>query len=196
MRYQERVMNHSGNEVKAMREELEKVKERALEVLARYEKTKAAVREDVKKEYARTIQHFENERTRREGVIKEKIDQIDKLQNKVESLNNTILGLESKNKLWEHECARIYDAYQRTVRNYSNPGLIEVQLQVISEFTDSLIRFVGGYRWGKATIEMANAYRDSILKKMDELVHEIGKAQEKNISLDSARKNVSDLQGK
>lgn len=196
MRYQERVVNHSGNEVKAMREELEKVKERALEVLARYEKTKAAVREDVKKEYARTIQHFENERTRREGVIKEKIDQIDTLQNKVESLNNTILGLESKNKLWEHECARIYDAYQRTVRNYSNPGLIEVQLQVISEYTDSLIRFVGGHRWGKATIEMANAYRDSIMKKMDELVHEIGKTQEKNISLDSARKNVSDLQGK
>ncbi len=196
MKYQKRVKDHSGNEVKAMKEELEKVKERAFEVLARYEKTKAAVREGVKKEYARTIRHFENERTQREGIIKEKIDQIDKLQDKVKSLSNTILGLESKNKLWEHECARIYDAYQRTIRNYSNPGLIEVQLQVISEYIDSLIRFVGGHRWEEKTIEMANAYRDSILKKMDKLVHEIWHAQEKDISLDSARKNVSGLPGK
>lgn len=174
-----------------MNEELEKIKERALEVLARYEKTKSAIREDIKKEYARTIRHFENERTRREVIIKEKIDRIDELQARIESLNNEIYGLKSKNKLWEHECARIFDAYHRTVRYYSNPGLIEVQLQVISEYIDALARFVAGHRWDRETIEMVSAYRDSISNKIHDLVSEIAKAREEDICLDSAKQNVT-----
>ncbi len=196
MRYQGNDKDPSGQKIKAMKEELEKVKERALEVLANYEKTKGAIREDVKKEYARTTRHLENERARRESIIKDKIVQIDKLQNKIESLNNEILGLESKSKLWEHECARVCDVYHSMVRHYSNPGLVEVQLQVISEYTDALVRFVGGHKWGKDAADMARTYRDSIFKKLQDLVREIENDQEEDISLNSARRNVAGTSGK
>ncbi len=55
---------------------------------------------------------------------------------------------------------------------YSNPGLIEVQMQVISEYANALIRFVASHKWGN-TVDMAKKYRDLICKKMDRLVHEV-----------------------
>lgn len=196
MRYQDHPEGRCDQDIKAMKEELEKIRERALEVFAHYEKTKAAIREEVRKEYTRTIRHLENERTHREGIIKENIARIDKLQNKIESMRNEILGLETKSKLWEHECARICDIYHRTIGHYSNPGLIEVQLQVISEYTDALIRFVKVHMWGKDTLDMAHVYRESITKKMRELVLEIEKCIKEDISPDSAGKNVSALSEK
>lgn len=196
MRYQDHPEGRCDQDIRAMKEELEKIRERALEVFAHYEKTKAAIREEVRKEYTRTIRHLENERTYREGIIKENITRIDKLQNKIESMGNEILGLETKSKLWEHECARICDIYHRTIGHYSNPGLIEVQLQVISEYTDALIRFVKVHMWGKDTLDMVHVYRESITKKMRELVLEIEKCIKEDISADSAGKNVSALSEK
>ena len=85
----------------------EKIKERALKALAYYEKTKSAIRKEVRKEVARELQGFEEERNRREQVIREKMIAIDNLEEKILSLNTAIYGLESKSKLWVHECARI-----------------------------------------------------------------------------------------
>jgi len=175
--------------------ELESIKEKALQVLANYEKTKAAIRKEVRKEYASTIRHLENERAGREGVVKDKMIEIDRLETRIQSLNNEVFGLQSRSKLWEHECARISDVYHRTVLYYSNPGLIEVQLQVISEYTDALIRFVGAHKWGKDTVDMAWKYCNSIHEKLHTLVREIEMHPEEDTSLASARKNVDAVPG-
>ncbi len=175
--------------------ELESIKAKALEVLANYEKTKAAIRKEVRKEYASTIRHLENERAGREGVVKDKMIEIDRLEARVQSLNNEVFGLLSRSKLWEHECARISDVYHRTVLHYSNPGLIEVQLQVISEYTDALIRFVGTHKWNRDTVDMARKYCSSIQEKLYTLVREIETHPEEEISLASARKNVDTVPG-
>ena len=173
-----------------LKEEMESIRERAKELLANYEKTKTAIRKEVAKEYARTIRDLQNERAVRENVVKNKMIEIGELKDRIGSLNNRIFGLESKSKLWEHECARISDAYHRMVRSYSNPGLVEVQMQVILEYTDALIRFARGHRWGKDTVDMAIRYRDSIQDKLRELISEIDNNREEDLSLDSARKHV------
>ncbi len=170
--------------------ELQNIRERALETLANYTKTKAVIRKEVRKEYATEIRHLENERTQRERVIKEKMTEIDRLQERMESLNNEVFGLRSKSKLWEHECARISDTYHRTVLYYSNPGLVEVQLQVISEYVDALARFVSVHKWDRDTVNMAERYRESIHAKLCEVVRGINRNPKEDTSLVSARKNI------
>lgn len=171
--------------------ELESIRERALEVLANYRRTKAVIRKEVRKEYATEIRHLENERSRREMVIKEKMAEIDRLRDTIGSLNNEVFGLRSKSKLWEHECARISDTYHRTVLYYSNPGLVEVQLQVISEYIDALARFVAVHKWDRDTLNMAERYRDSIHAKLDKVIHGIDMNPKEDTSLVSARNNIN-----
>ncbi len=170
--------------------EMESLRERALEVIACYERTKSTIRKEVRKEFGREIEQFEEERAGREKIIKEKMIEIDTLQAKIESLNNSMYGLQSKSKLWEHECARISEAYHRTVMHYSNPGLVEVQLQVISEYADALVRFVGSHKWEMDTVDMAEKYRDSICKKMNQIIHEIEMNLMDDISIASTRRNI------
>ncbi len=168
----------------------EDIRERALEVIAYYERTKSAIRKEVRKEFMREIKGFEQERGGREKIIKEKMMEIESLGAKIESLNNTMYGLQSKSKLWEHECARISETYRRTVMYYSNPGLIEVQLQVILEYADALVRFVGSHKWEKGTSDMAQTFRDSICIKMDQIVHEINTNIMDDTSIASAKNKI------
>ncbi|MBP1747736.1 MAG: hypothetical protein H6Q52_275 [Deltaproteobacteria bacterium] len=177
----------AGNVSKA---EMETLRERALEVIACYERTKSTIRKEVRKEFGREIHKFEEERAKREKIVKDKMIEIDSLEAKIESLNNSLYGLQSKSKLWEHECARISEAYHRTVMYYSNPGLVEVQLQVISEYADALVRFVGSHKWERDTVDMAEKYRDSICKKMNEIAHEISMNLMDELSIASTQKNI------
>jgi len=177
----------AGNVSKA---EMETLRERALEVIACYERTKSTIRKEVRKEFGREIHKFEEERAKREKIVKDKMIEIDSLEAKIESLNNSMYGLQSKSKLWEHECARISEAYHRTVMYYSNPGLVEVQLQVISEYADALVRFVGSHKWERDTVDMAEKYRDSICKKMNEIAHEISMNLMDELSIASTQKNI------
>jgi hypothetical protein len=180
----------NGDKATATAAELESIRERALKVLARYEKTKAVIRKEVKKEHAAEIRHLEKERLQRENVVKQKMSEIEGLEEKIQSLNNEVFGLRSKSKLWEHECARISDAYHRMVMYYSNPGLVEVQLQVISEYTDALVRFVRAHKWDRDTMNMAERYRESIHAKLHEVVRGIDMNPKEDTSLVSARKNI------
>ena len=169
---------------------LDDIRERALEVIDYYTRTKSVIRKEVKKEFIREMRTFEEERARREKVIKEKMVEIEKLQAKIESLSNTIYGLRSKSKLWEHECARISEAYHRTVMFYSNPALVEVQLQVILEYAEALARFVGLHKWDRDTLDMAKEFRDSIRAKIDRIVQEIDTNITDEISIASAQHNI------
>jgi len=170
--------------------DLENIRERALEVFANYRKTKAVIRKEVRKECASEIRHLENERSQREMVIKENMMEIDRLQERIGSLNNEVFGLRSKSKLWEHECARISDTYHRMVLYYSNPGLVEIQLQVVSEYVDALVRFVSVHKWDRETADMAEKYCDSIHAKLREVIRGIGVNPKEDTSLVSARKNI------
>ncbi len=180
----------SRNDSTAATRELESIRERALEVLAHYKKNKAVIRREVRKEYASAIRHLEKERAQRESIIKDKMLTIDELEARIESLDNEVFGLRSRSKLWEHECARISDVYHRTILYYSNPGLIEVQLQVISEYTDALIRFVRAHKWDKDTVVMAQTYCDSLYTKLRDLVRDITMNPLEDTSLASARKHT------
>lgn len=166
------------------------IKERALEVIACYTRSKSVIRKEVKKEFAGLIKTFEEERGCREKIIKEKMTEIENLQAKIESLNNTLYGLRSRSKLWEHECARISEAYRKTVILYSNPGLVEVQLQVILEYAGALERFVGSHKWDGETLDMAQKFRESIRAKIDSIVHEIAANIMDDTSIASAQKNI------
>jgi hypothetical protein len=119
--------------------------------------------------------------------------EIDRLQERIGSLNNEVFGLRPKSKLWEHECARISDTYHRTVLYYSNPGLVEIQLQVISEYVDALVRFVTVHKWDRETADMAEKYCDSIHAKLREVVRGIDMSPKEDTSLVSARKNVNTM---
>lgn len=166
------------------------IRERALEAIDCYTRTKSVIRKEVKKEFLREIKTFEGERARREKIIKEKMVEIENLEAKIQSLNNTMYGLRSKSKLWEHECARISEAYRRTVMFYSNPALVEVQLQVILEYAGALARFVGSHKWDRDTLDMAQRLHDSIRAKMDQIVHEIDTNIMDEISIASAQQNI------
>jgi hypothetical protein len=166
------------------------IRERALEAIACYTRTKSVIRKEVRKEFMREIKTFEEERARREKIVKEKMIEIENLETKIESLNNSMYGLRSKSKLWEHECARISEAYHRTVMFYSNPGLVEVQLQVILEYAEALVRFVGSHKWDKDTLNMAQSFRDAIGARMNRIVHEIDINIMDDISIASAQKNI------
>jgi len=166
------------------------IRERALKAIAFYTRTKSVIRKEVRKEFMREIKTFEEERGRREKIVKEKMMEIENLEGKIESLNNTMYGLRSKSKLWEHECARISEAYHRTVMFYSNPGLVEVQLQVILEYAEALVRFVGSHKWDKDTLDMAQSFRDTIGAKMNRIVHEIKMNIMDDTSIASAQKNI------
>lgn len=172
--------------------DVQEIKQKAIEVLSHYEKTRSAIRKEIRREYARQLDQFEKERIKREKIIKEKMLSIENLESRIESLNNTIFGLRSRGKLWEHECARISDAYHRTIMHYANPGLVEVQLQVISEYTDALLRFVGIHKWDDDTVRMAQEYGRSICSKIDELVQVIDSNTQEKISLVAAQQNIAD----
>lgn len=170
--------------------EIEELRERALEVISCYERTKSAIRKEVRKEFGSELKRFEEERAGRENVIRQKMAEIDNLQAKIESLNNSLYGLKSKSKLWEHECARISEAYYSTVMYYSNPGLVEVQLQVIAEYADALARFVASHKWQKDTASMVEEYREAICRKMDRIVQEIKDNLIDDISISSTERNI------
>jgi hypothetical protein len=170
--------------------EIEELRERALEVISCYERTKSAIRKEVRKEFGRELKRFEEERAGRENVVRQKMAEIDNLQGKIESLSNSLYGLKSKSKLWEHECARISEAYYSTVLYYSNPGLVEVQLQVIAEYADALARFVASHKWQKDTASMAEEYCDAVCRKMDRIVQEIKINLIEDISISSTKRNI------
>jgi ParB family chromosome partitioning protein len=128
-------------------QELEEIRERAKNTLARYEKNKEQITKEVRSEFEKEIADLGKERERREAAVKAKQDEISRLNGEMESLKNRIYGFDSQVALWRHEIARVSEVYNNTVGYYSNPALLEVQLQVISEFVEALVRFSECHKW-------------------------------------------------
>ncbi len=102
--------------------------------------------------------------------MKAKQDEIAELNGEIETLKNRIYGYEAQVALWRHEIARVSEKYDKNIAYYSNPALIEIQLQVISEFVESLVRFSGCHKWDAEALKTVEKYRKSIGDLLEKLV--------------------------
>ncbi len=169
---------------------VESLKTQVKQKLDELEEKKGTLTVEVRKEFEAQITVLVKERETRETAIKTKQDEISKLNESITSLKNKIDGLESKSKLWELECHRLAEQYNKTVQHYSNPALVEVQLQVVSELVEALIRFVKNHKWDEDTLKMSDKYRKDLDEQMVRLSKEIRTNQKEVLTAEGARTNV------
>jgi ParB-like chromosome segregation protein Spo0J len=171
--------------------ELEEIKERARDTLARYEKNKEQITKEVKKEVEKEPKDLKKERETREAAVKAKQDEIAALNGEIETFKNRIYGYDSQVALWRHEIARVSELYDKSVAYYSNPALIEVQLQVISEFVESLGRFSECHKWDANASKTVEKYRKSIGDLLEKLAGQVRSHQKDVVSLQESEKAVA-----
>jgi chromosome segregation ATPase len=171
--------------------ELEEIRKRAKDTLAKYEKNKDQITKQVKKEVEKQIEDLEKERETRETAMKAKQGEIAQLNGEIETLNNRIYGYDSQVALWKHEVARVSELYDKSVAYYSNPALIEVQLQVISEFVESLVRFSKCHMWDAEASRTVTRYRKSISDLLEKLDEQVKSRQKEVVSVQESEKAVA-----
>ncbi len=171
--------------------ELEEIRKRAKDTLARYEKNKEQITKEVKKEVEKELEDLKKERETREAAMKAKQDEIAGLNGEIETLKNRIYGYDSQVALWRHEIARVSETYEKSIAYYSNPALIEIQLQVISEFVESLVRFSGCHKWDANAIKTVEKYRKSIGDLLDKLAEKVRDHQKEVVSVQESEKAIA-----
>ncbi len=171
--------------------ELEEIRERARDTLARYEKNKEQITKEVKKEVEKELKDLKKERETREAAMKAKQDEIAGLNGEIETLNNRIYGYDSQVALWRHEIARVSELYDKNIAYYSNPALIEVQLQVISEFVEALVRFSECHKWDGEAARTVERYDKSIGELLQRLLKQVKGHQKETLSLQESEKIVA-----
>ena len=171
--------------------ELEEIRKRAKDTLSRYEKNKEQITKEVKKEVEKELEDLQKERETREAAMKAKQDQIETLNGEIESLNNRIYGYDAQAALWRHEIARVSETYNKSIAYYSNPALIEIQLQVISEYVEALVRFSECHQWDAEASRTAEKYDKSIGELLRKLVKQVKAHQKEALSLEESEKAVA-----
>ncbi len=177
--------------LKKDRKELAQIRERAETTLAAYEKDREEITEEVKKEFETELEDLRKERERREAAVKAKQDEIAGLNGEIESFKNRIYGYESQVALWRHEIARVSELYNQNVAYYSNPALLEVQLQVISEFVESLVRFAECHKWNGEASTIVERYQKSIGEHLRKLVKQVKSRQKEVVSVEESEKVIA-----
>lgn len=172
-------------------QELEEIKERARDTLARYEKNKEQITKEVKREVEKELKDLKKERETREAAVKAKQDEVAALNGEIETLKNRIYGYDSQVALWRHEIARVVEKYDKNIAYYSNPALIEIQLQVISEFVESLVRFSECHKWDAEASRTVERYQKSIGDLLQKLVRQVKAHQKEAVSLEESEKTVA-----
>ena len=145
----------------------------------------------MKKEVEKDLEDLKKERDTREAAMKAKQDEIAELNGQIETLKNRIYGYDSQVALWRHEIARVSETYEKSIAYYSNPALIEIQLQVISEFVESLVRFSGCHKWDANAIKTVEKYRKSIGDLLDKLAEKVRDHQKEVVSVQESEKAVA-----
>jgi ParB family chromosome partitioning protein len=171
--------------------ELEEIRKRAKDTLSRYEKNKEQITKEVKKEVEKELEDLQKERETREAAMKAKQDQIETLNGEIESLNHKIYGYDAQAALWRHEIARVSETYNKSIAYYSNPALIEIQLQVISEYVEALVRFSECHQWDAEASRTAEKYDKSIGELLRKLVKQVKAHQKEALSLEESEKAVA-----
>ncbi|OPY03280.1 MAG: Chromosome-partitioning protein Spo0J [Syntrophorhabdus sp. PtaB.Bin184] len=171
--------------------ELEKIRKKAKDTLAEYQKNKEEITEEVKQVFEKDLENLRMERERREAAMKEKQNEIAKLNGEIESFKNRIYGFEGQVALWRHEIARVSELYDKNIAYYSNPALLEVQLQVISEFVESLVRFSECHKWNSEASRTVERYQKSIDNLLRRLVKEVKSRQKEAVSVEESEKAIA-----
>jgi ParB family chromosome partitioning protein len=171
--------------------ELEEIRERAKDTLSRYEKNKEQITKEVKKEVEKELKDLKKERQTREAAVKAKQDEIAELNGQIETLKNRIYGYDSQVALWRHEIARVSELYDKSIAYYSNPALIEVQLQVISEFIEALVRFSECHKWNADASRTVERYNKSIGDLLQKLLKQVRDHQKEIVSVQESERVVS-----
>ncbi len=177
--------------LKKNRHELAQIRERAETTLAEYEKDREEITEEVKREFEKELEDLRKERERREAAVKAKQDEIAGLNGEIESLKNRIYGFEGHIALWRHEIARVSELYNQNIAYYSNPALLEVQLQVISEFVESLVRFSECHKWNGEASTIVEKYQKSIGEHLRKLVKQVKGRQKELVSVEESEKIIA-----
>ena len=170
---------------------MEKIKEKAEDTPGQVRKDREQITKEVKKEVENELKDLAKERETREAAVKAKQDEIAELNGQIETLKNRVYGYEAQAALWRHEIARVAEQYDKNIAYYSNPALIEIQLQVISEFVESLVRFSGCHKWDAEAFKTVEKYRKSIGDLLEKLVRQVKAHKKETVSLQESEKAVA-----
>ncbi len=171
--------------------ELERIREKVEETMAKYKKNKDQITKEVEKEIKKEIEDLKKERETREAAMKTKQDEIEGLNGEIKSLKDKIYGSDAQVALWKHEIARVRELYDENVAYYSNPALIEIQLQVVSEFVESLVRFSKCHKWDANAIKTVEKYRKSLGDLLEKLAGQVKAHQKEVVSLEESEKAIA-----
>ena len=171
--------------------ELERIREKVEETMARYKKNKDQITKEVEKEIKKEIEELKKERETREAAMKTKQDEIEGLNGEIKSLKDKMYGSDAQVALWKHEIARVRELYDENVAYYSNPALIEIQLQVVSEFVESLVRFSKCHKWDANAIKTVEKYRRSLGDLLEKLAAQVKAHQKEVVSLEESEKAIA-----
>lgn len=175
--------------------EVADLKAKVKEKLDELEEKKETITVEVRREYETQITTFIKERETREMAVRTKQKEISSLNDTISSLKTVVEGLESKSKFWELECHRLAEQYNNAINYYSNPALVEVQLQVISELIAALVRFAKSHKWDEDTHKMSEKYRKDLDEQMRQLSKEIAINQKEPMEVEVAAGNVAKALG-
>ena len=178
--------------LKVNSQKLKEIRERAESTLAKYNKDKEEITEQVQREVKKELEELKKERETREAAVKAKQDEIGALNGQIESLNNRIYGYDSQVALWRHEVARISELYDHSIAYYSNPALIEVQLQVISEYVEALVRFSECHKWDTQASKIVERYHRSIGDLLRKLEKKVATNQKDVVSLERSERAIAE----
>jgi len=173
------------------RQELKEIREWAEITLSRYEKNKEQITKEVKSEVEKELENLKKEREAREAAVKAKQDEIAALNGEIESFKNRIYDYDSQVALWRHEIARVSELYNHSIAYYSNPALLEVQLHVISEYVESLVRFSEYHKWNTEASRTVEKYHKSIEDLLQKLVQRVKTHQKEAVSLEASEKAIA-----
>ena len=170
---------------------LEEIRKKVKNTLSTYAKDKEQITEEVKEQFEEELEDLRKERETREVAMKAKQDEISGLKGEIETLKNRITGCDAQAALWRHEIARVSETYDKNIAYYSNPALIEIQLQVVSEFVESLVRFSGCHKWDANAIKTVEKYRRSIGNFLEKLAGQVKAHQKEVVSLQESEKAIA-----
>ena len=179
-------------ELKQQKQKLEEIKEKVKELFAQYSKTKEEVTVEVRQEYAKQLSEAEQEREKREAVVKDKDRDIGDLKAQIQSWKNLKAGLESTVGLWRHEIARVAEQYNHTVDHYSSPAVMEGELRFCLSRVQSLIDWSKEHLWDPRALPILEQHDKAIRESLQTLIRTVKAHPKPFVSLQLADKIVAE----